>query len=56
MTDSNQNEWITDMLMGSTSTTPAELLEEVMADPRCVAFALSTTTSWAAYCLPAGVT
>lgn len=38
MTDSNQNEWITDMLMGSTSTTPAELLEKVMADPRCVAF------------------
>lgn len=38
MTDSNQNEWITDMLMGSTSTTPAELLEEVMTDPRCVAF------------------
>lgn len=38
MTGSNQNEWITDMLMGSTSTTPAELLEEVMTDPRCVAF------------------
>lgn len=38
MTDSNQNKWITDMLMGSTSTTPAELLEEVMADPRRVAF------------------
>lgn len=38
MTDSNQNEWITDMLMGSTSTMPAEMLEDVMADPRCVAF------------------
>lgn len=38
MTENNQNEWITDMLMGSTSTTPAELLEKVMADPRCVAF------------------
>ena len=38
MTDNNQNEWITDMLMGSTSTAPAELLEKVMADARCVAF------------------
>lgn len=38
MTDSNQNEWITDMLMGSTSTMPVEMLEDVMADPRCVAF------------------
>lgn len=38
MTDNNQNEWITDMLVDSTSTTPAELLEDVMADPRCVAF------------------
>lgn len=38
MTDNNQNEWITQILMDSTSTTPAELLEKVMADPRCVAF------------------
>lgn len=38
MTDSNQNKWITDMLMGSTSTMPVEMLEDVMADPRCVAF------------------
>lgn len=38
MTDNNQNEWITDMLMGSTSAAPAELLEKVMADARCVAF------------------
>ena len=38
MTDNNQNEWITDMLVDSTSTTPAELLEDVMADPRCVVF------------------
>lgn len=38
MTDSSQNEWITQTLIDSTSTTPAELLEKVMADPRCVAF------------------
>lgn len=56
MADSSQNEWITQMLVGSTSTTPAKLLEEVMADPRCVAFGPVNITSWAAYCLPAGAT
>lgn len=31
-------DWIIDLLMGSSSTTPAELLERVMADSRLVAF------------------
>lgn len=38
MAGERQQDWIVDVLMGSDSTTPAELLEEVMADPRCVAF------------------
>ena len=33
-----QQDWIVGMLMASTSTVPAELMEEVMADPRCPAF------------------
>ena len=32
-----QQDWIVGMLMASTSTVPAELMEEVMADPRCPA-------------------
>lgn len=31
-------EWVTELLMDSTTTCPAELVEEVMADARCVAF------------------
>lgn len=38
MAGERRQDWIVDTLMGSDSTTPAELLEEVMADPRCVAF------------------
>lgn len=38
MAKERQQAWIEDMLMRSASTTPAQLLEEVMADPRCVAF------------------
>lgn len=34
----DSREWITDLCMASSSTCPDELLEEVMADPRCVAF------------------
>ena len=30
--------WVVEKLLASTSTAPAELLEEVMADPRCPAF------------------
>lgn len=30
--------WVIEKLLASTSTAPAELLEEVMADPRCPAF------------------
>lgn len=33
-----QEDWIIERLMASTSTAPVELLEEVMADPRCPAF------------------
>ena len=36
--DNEQHVWVADMLMESTSVTPAELLEQVMADPRCPAF------------------
>ncbi len=38
MTEERQQDWVIERLMGSDSTAPAELLEEVMADPRCVAF------------------
>lgn len=38
MAEERQQDWIIHMLLGSESTTPAELLEEVMADARCVAF------------------
>lgn len=31
-------DWIVEKLISSTSTAPAELMEEVMADPRCPAF------------------
>ena len=34
----NSTGWIVEALVSSTSTVPAELLEEVMADPRCPAF------------------
>lgn len=34
----NTTGWVVDKLMSSTSTAPAELMEEVMADPRCPAF------------------
>ena len=33
-----QQDWMIEKLMASASTAPAELLEEVMADPRCPAF------------------
>lgn len=33
-----QTDWIVDKLISSTSTVPAELMEEVMADSRCPAF------------------
>lgn len=33
-----QTDWIVDKLISSTSTAPAELMEEVMADSRCPAF------------------
>ena len=33
-----QHIWVEEMLMASASVTPAELLEQVMADPRCPAF------------------
>ena len=32
------HEWIVEALLSSSSTAPAELVEEVMADPRCPAF------------------
>lgn len=38
MAEERQQDWVIGMLMESGSATPAELLEEVMADPRCVAF------------------
>lgn len=38
MAEERQQDWIVETLMGSASTTPARLMEEVMADPRCVAF------------------
>lgn len=38
MVQERQQDWVFDKLMESGSTVPAELLEEVMADPRCVAF------------------
>lgn len=38
MAKDEQTGWIVEMLMASTSVTPAALLEEVMADERCVAF------------------
>lgn len=33
-----QHGWVTETLMASSSVSPAELLEQVMADPRCPAF------------------
>ena len=38
MAEERQQDWVVEKLMGSRSITPAELLEEVMADERCVAF------------------
>ena len=38
MAKDEQAGWIVEMLMASASVTPAALLEEVMADERCVAF------------------
>lgn len=38
MAKDEQTGWIVEMLMASASVTPAALLEEVMADERCVAF------------------
>lgn len=38
MAKDEQTGWIVEMLMASTSVAPAALLEEVMADERCVAF------------------
>ena len=32
------HEWVVEALLSSSSTAPAELVEEVMADPRCPAF------------------
>lgn len=38
MAEVREQDWIMEKLMMSGSVTPAELLEEVMADERCVAF------------------
>ena len=38
MAEESQQDWIIERLLASGSTTPGELLEDVMADPRCVAF------------------
>lgn len=38
MAEARQHDWIIDKLISSDSTTPAQLLEDVMADERCVAF------------------
>lgn len=37
-TEARPQDWIIQSLMGSSSTTPAELLEQVMADQRCPTF------------------
>ena len=34
----SMTDWVVEELVASTSTAPAELMEEVMADPRCPAF------------------
>lgn len=36
--EARPQDWIVELLMGSSGTTPASLMEEVMADPRCPAF------------------
>ena len=37
-TDSDPRDWVTELCLTSDSTCPDDLLEEVMADPRCVPF------------------
>ena len=37
-TQERPQDWIVEMLLASSSVLPADLLEEVMADPRCPAF------------------
>lgn len=37
-TQERPQDWIVEMLLASSSVSPADLLEEVMADPRCPAF------------------
>lgn len=56
MAKDEQTGWIVEMLMASASVTPATLLEEVMADERCVAFGPSIILLWARCCLRAGAT
>ena len=52
-----QTGWIVEMLMASASVTPAALLEEVMADERCVAFGpIHHFIVGAVRCLRAGAT